>query len=250
MVIGGGFHEEMRTNKCISSIAKKLDGIIVETNTMVNKLHEQCFDNIYHLNNFKKLDIVKKKDINFEYTLPLPICTFSRVLKEKGIEDIINAVKKLNQQENKVVYSLDIYGQIDEKYKKEFEKKMKYFPEYIRYKGVVEYDKSVQTIKNYYLLAFPTLYRTEGVPGTIIDAYASGVPVVASNWDSYQDVIDNNKTGIIFNMGDVDDLIEKLRQLYLNPEIVIKMKYNCIEKALEYSTDFVIDKLIEILNKR
>lgn len=44
---------------------------------------------------------------------PLPLCTFSRVMKEKGIEDAVNAVKSVNKYFGRVVYTLDIYGQVD-----------------------------------------------------------------------------------------------------------------------------------------
>ena len=35
-------------------------------------------------------------------------------------------------------------------------------------------EKTVKTLENYYLLLFPTKFRTEGIPGTIIDALSAG----------------------------------------------------------------------------
>ena len=40
---------------------------------------------------------------------PLPLCTFSRVMKEKGIEDAVYAVRTVNEHFGRTVYTLDIY---------------------------------------------------------------------------------------------------------------------------------------------
>lgn len=249
MVIGGGFPKQMEINKRVSKYAKRLDGIFVETNTMLSDLKTLDYKNAYLLNNFKNLKIVKDEDLNYNHSLPLKICTFSRVVKEKGIEDIINAVIKVNDYEKKKVYKLDIYGQIDNKYKEQFEDQIENTPDYINYKGMINYNDSVNVIKDYYMLIFPTLYKTEGVPGTIIDAYAAGVPVIVSNWDSCNDVVINNKTGIVFDMGDVDDLVSKLKEAYNNIDKINNMKTNCTIKAQEFTTKRVIQQLIQKLEK-
>src|SRR5690606_13604785 len=93
------------------------------------------------------------------------------------------------------------------------------------------------------------LYKTEGVPGTIIDAYAAGVPVIASKWNSYKDVIDEDVTGMIFNMGDITSLVNRLEQAYKYPEKILMMKDNCLKKALDCSPDLIINEFLKIINK-
>lgn len=97
-------------------------------------------------------------------------------MKEKGIEDIIHAVEDINEKYGSKKFALDIYGQIDEGYRDSFESMIKKFPDYIRYCGTVPFDKSTEALKNYFALVFPTRFYTEGIPGTIIDAYASRCP--------------------------------------------------------------------------
>ncbi|MFR3494185.1 MAG: glycosyltransferase [Blautia sp.] len=55
-------------------------------------------------------------------------------------------------------------------------------PQYIRYKGMVPFNQSTEVLKNYDALLFPTYYEGEGFAGTIIDAFAAGLPVIASDW--------------------------------------------------------------------
>lgn len=65
---------------------------------------------------------------------------------------------------------------------------------------------------------FPTLFYTEGIPGTIIDAYAAGLPVISSKWESYGDVIEDNVTGIGYEFGSDDALVEVLEMIKSNPQ--------------------------------
>lgn len=248
MVIGGGFADQMKKNSYVQKVSKKIDGIYVETNIMLSALEKLGYTNVMHLNNFKTLNVLEKSELKYETNFPLKICTFSRVVKEKGIEDIIKAINKINKKEGRTIYELDIYGQIDVTYEKEFTHIISNSPNYIKYKGMVEYNRSVDVIREYFLLAFPTLYKTEGVPGTIIDAYASGVPVLSSNWDSCTDVVDDNITGVIFKLGDVEDLTKKLDEIHQEPEKITNMKNNCLDKALQYSSEVVIPKFLKSID--
>ena len=69
-------------------------------------------------------------------------------------------MKKINEEANETVYALDIYGQIDKNYAEEFEKIKNTLPSYIKYVGCVDSEKTVKTLENYYLLLFPTKFRT------------------------------------------------------------------------------------------
>ena len=75
------------------------------------------------------------------------------------------------------------------------------FPKYVSYGGKVPFDKSVDILKNYFALLFPTYYDGEGFAGTLIDAFSAGVPVIASDW-KYNAEIVNEKVGIVYSAKD------------------------------------------------
>ena len=64
-------------------------------------------------------------------------------MKEKGIEDAVNAVMTVNAKLGRMAYALDVYGQVDNSQVEWFETLQKGFPNYIRYDGLVPFDKSV-----------------------------------------------------------------------------------------------------------
>lgn len=223
---------------------KNYTAICVETTTMKKALERRGFNNIELMANCKELAQLSASDLQHSFEEPYALCTFSRVMKGKGIENLINAIKKVNEKSGSVVYTLDIYGEVWKDYTHEFEELQKHFPEYIKYKGSVKYDESVETLKNYFALVFPTLFYTEGIPGTIIDAYAAGLPVISSKWESYDDVIEDNITGIGYKFGSDDALVETLEMIKSNPQKIIDMKEACLRKAKDFSPKVIVSGFI------
>ena len=245
IVIGGWLSKCLKDNKILKDYLKDFNYIYVETSMMKRSLEEQGFENISIMPNCKDLKILKEKELIYNTEKPYKLCTFSRVMQEKGIEDAIEVVKIINKNSKEIIYTLDIYGQIDENYKERFEKLSKSFPEYIKYKGKIPFDKSVEILKKYNLLLFPTHFYTEGIPGTIIDAYASGVPIISSKWQNYDDIIKENITGIGYEFGQNKKFMNILEKLISSPEKILNMKKNCLNFAEHYKPEKVIQILVK-----
>ena len=243
IVIGGWLPTFIEKHRYLKRMLGKIDCIYVETKTMKEKLKN--YDNIIILPNCKSIKLLNLNEIKCTYNKPYKLCVFSRIMREKGIEDAIEIVKEINQKSGSILYELDIYGQIDTKQTEWFEILKKDFPSYIRYCGVVNYNNTTEVLKQYFLLLFPTKFYTEGIPGTIIDSYAAGLPVIASKWESFNDVIDDGKTGIGYEFENIDQFKEILRNI--SEEEVITMKENCLKKAETFRTDNVIKILINNL---
>lgn len=233
-VIGGWLPTFVKKRPILKYVLKHFQCIYVETNTMLCALQEQGFKNIYLMPNFKNLNIVTKEQLKNATTHPLKLCIFSRINKEKGVADAVDIVNRINLKCGRPIYSLDIYGKIDPLQQNWFDQLQSSFSEHISYKGVVDYNKSVDVLKDYFALLFPTHYYTEGIPGTIIDAYAAGLPVISSKWQSFSDIIDDKSTGLGYEFDNINQLEEILITIANNPDIINNLKHNCILKAEEY----------------
>jgi len=247
VVIGGWLDAFITSHRWLTMMLKKFHGIYVETSTMKKKLEEKGFHNITILPNCKNLSILKPEECNVFHNKPYHLCTFSRVIKEKGIEDAIEAVHHVNGQAGEIFYDLDIYGPVDPKYRERFTKIQENFPEYIRYKGEIPFDQSTDTIKDYFALLFPTRFYTEGIPGTIIDAYAAGVPVIASMWESFLDVVEPDVTGIGYEIFHNEQLEDILLYVAGHPEKLINMKEACLKKAEEFLPEKAVKQFLNSL---
>jgi glycosyltransferase involved in cell wall biosynthesis len=73
------------------------------------------------------------------------------------------------------------------------------------------------------LLVFPSLWY-EGFPRTIVESFARGTPVVASDLGSMRELIQPGRTGALFDPGDPDSLARTIVWLRENPTALAQMR--------------------------
>ena len=78
--------------------------------------------------------------------------------------------------------------------------------------GQISHDETIKLIKNATLLLQPSVVY-EGMPLTLIEAFAHHTPVVASNLGAMATMISHGLNGLLFNPGHPDDAIDKINQL-------------------------------------
>ena len=244
-VIGGWLPAFLQKRHALRRQLSRFSGIYVETETMRRALGALGLSNVHVMPNCKELSILSREELFYPEQEPYRLCTFSRVMKEKGIEDAVDAVRSVNERFGRTVYTLDIYGQIEGGQEEWFETLSKRFPDPVRYRGRISPEKSTDVIKGCLLLLFPTRFFTEGIPGTIIDAYASGVPVLSARWESYGDLVNEGVTGIGYTLGHPEELTRLLSEIANDPSPVLKMKEDCILRAREYTPEFALNVLTE-----
>ena len=244
VVIGGWLPQFLTKRKGLAKILKNFDGIYVETNTMKTALEAQGFDNVFVMPNCKKLTVLSEDELVYPDGVPYRLCTFSRVMREKGIEDAVNAVETVNREMGSTVFALDIYGQVDSAQIEWFGELQSKFPPFIRYGGLIPFDKSVDVLKECFALLFPTYYEGEGFAGTLIDAYSAGVPVIASDW-KYNTEIVNENVGYVYKTRDHIALAELLKVVATDPTIMLKKRRSCLREAEKYKIEKAVGVLFD-----
>ena len=247
VVIGGWLPRFLEKRRYLAARLKKFDGIYVETSTMKKALEEKGFSNVYVMPNCKNLTVLSPDQLVYPTGAPYKLCTFSRVMKEKGIETAVNAVKLVNESLGYQAFSLDIYGPVDSTQTEWFDNLQKNLPDYMRYCGCVDADKSVEVLREYFALLFPTHFYTEGIPGTIIDAYAAGIPVISARWESFSDVVDEGVTGIGYEFDSFDDLKQKLIDAAKHNDKVNALKLNSLQKSKQFLPNEAIKIIVDQL---
>lgn len=73
----------------------------------------------------------------------------------------------------------------------------------------------VENIEPYYAIGdvFITPSRGEGLPITLLEAMATGLPIIATDIPGIREVVDNEATGLLYPPGDVDKALAHLNQL-------------------------------------
>lgn len=247
VVIGGWLAKFINDKNALRKQLQCFDGIYVETNVMKYALENEEFKNVIVVPNCKFLNILRAEDLNYITREPFKVCTFSRVMKEKGIEEAVRAVEFINKQAGRSVFTLDIYGQIDSNQVTWFSSLMDNVSNQIKYKGQVPYDASVAVVKQYYALLFPTYYQGEGFAGTLIDAYAAGVPVIASNWKYNSELVKEGVTGTLFETNNIDSLINEMMNAVEKPNVWNAQKVFCVNEAKNYLPENALHGIINNL---
>lgn len=78
-------------------------------------------------------------------------------------------------------------------------------------------------------LVMPSIWY-ENFPRTLVEAFASGLPVIASRIGALIELVEDGVTGLLFNPGDSVDLAQKLRWAHQNPDAMAHMGTNALKK--------------------
>jgi glycosyltransferase involved in cell wall biosynthesis len=84
--------------------------------------------------------------------------------------------------------------------------------------------------------------RWEGLPIIILEAWASKVPVVASNVHGIKGLIENEKDGLFFEFGNEKDLAEKIKILLKDEKLKEKLINN---GYLKVKAEYNLNKMVE-----
>ena len=92
-------------------------------------------------------------------------------------------------------------------------------------------------------LVFPSEWY-EGFPMTITEAFACGLPVVASRLGAMAEIIDESRTGLHFDPGDPQDLAAKVEWAWSHPEAMQAMGQ---EARKEYEEKYTAERNYKML---
>jgi len=113
----------------------------------------------------------------------------------------------------------------------------------IEWLGKVAHAKVVELMQRASLLIFPSIVY-ENFPMSIVEAFAGGLPSVASNLGVMSSLVRHRQTGLHFRAGDADDLVAQVRWARCHPN-----ELGEIRRAVrqEYEAHYTAERNYEIL---
>ena len=220
----------IKKNEKISKQLKRINYVLPETDLLTKVFKEYySLENVYTLNNFREFKTVQKQENN----KTVKLIFLSRVIEIKGIFDIMEVVSNINSDSVKV--ELDIYG--NKSFNENEENKFNQFlqDKGIKYLGLLDNSKVVDTISHYDVFAFPTRYMGEGTPGVIVESLLAGTPVLTSNFPQAKYLLNDGKDSLFFKMFDKEDLKNKLLYIINNRSVLDSMSKEAFESGKKYT---------------
>jgi glycosyltransferase involved in cell wall biosynthesis len=154
-----------------------------------------------------------------------------RLSSEKGLDTLLDAWKHVN-------IKLMIAGDGPDK-----EKIGRCGSHNIQWVGALKKDRVLSFMKDAAFFVFPSIwYETFGL--TILEAFATGLPVIASRLGSAAEIVEDGRTGLHFDPGDPADLAAKISWAIDHPE---EMREMGRQARAEYELKYTAAKNYEML---
>ena len=228
-------------SKTIIRILNTADAIVCENNNLKAFLVSQGLDS-------KKITLIRN-GINLDFFQPgdsmkarkhigikndqLILLSIGSLSKNKNHALLINALAEIVT--SKISLHLYIIGEGEEQeiLKKQI-KELK-LEQKITLLGLVDHKSISEWMKAADIFILPS--RNEGTPNSLLEAMASGLPVIASKIGGIPELIQENIEGLLFESDSKDDLKEKLNKLIKDNQLQEFLGKNAQKKiATQYSS--------------
>ncbi len=200
-----------------------------------------------NLNKEKLQQIREQLSFNPEYIYLLSV---GRIVNDKGIDELLKVFSELYKENDKL--KLILLGSFEEELDPiSFESKsvLKNHPGiiHINWSNEVEYYMQFAS-----LLIHPS--HREGFPNVILQAGAMNCPVVCSIIEGNIDIVEHEKTGLLFKVKNEADLKEKLKFAISHPEQIKQYAVELRNKIENHFDQQIVhqairDKYFELINE-
>lgn len=157
-----------------------------------------------------------------------------RLLKDKGVEELMSAIKKLRSKE--LNFEFSVAGKMDSGNPKSItEAQLVEIKRYFNYLGFIRNPEEI--IKKHDVIVLPS-YR-EGLSKTILEGMAAKKAIIAADVPGCRELVDDEKNGLLCQVKSSNDLQEKIEKLIKKPNLVEAMG----QKSFEMVQDYEISKI-------
>jgi galacturonosyltransferase len=129
-----------------------------------------------------------------------------RIMKEKGIDELFSAMRRLHEERGSQVV-LDLVGFFDDDYETEVNQLVA--------DGIAVFHGFQSDPCPYYAatdcVVLPSYH--EGMSNVLLEASATGRPVITSNIHGCKEAVIDGKTGLLCAVKDTDDLLDKMHRM-------------------------------------
>ena len=228
-----------KMHRIIGSISR-IDAFVCPSSFTKTKYIEAGFpeSKLYHIPSF-----IDMSALTPDYTGGSYVLYFGRLVYEKGVHVLLEAYNLVGIEKPKLV----IIGSTDKsEYCQSLKEKSYNNVEFIDF---IEIKELYQFIQNACFVVVPsTCY--DNMPNVVLEAFAHGKPVIASRNGGFPDLIEESRTGLLFETGNAESLAKKLTWAIKHPAEMIEMGMKAREHAENnFSPDVHFKRLNSLFNR-
>lgn len=161
-----------------------------------------------------------------------------RISPEKDVSTLIEAARRLSDLQFKFAGD---YHRMPEVLKNK--------PGNCEFFGQLNAKEIFQFYNNARMVVFATRCY-EGFPTVLLEAMSHGLPIVCSHIGGLPEIVEDGKTGLLYEPGNADNLANCIKTLWYNPDLCAKLGEAGRQKMREkYDAEHLLDKLLGIYGK-
>lgn len=225
----------------------RVDAFVVPSEFTYEKLHEYGipYEKLNHIPTFFNL---KERNPEVEYK---PYMLFvGRIEKQKGLMTLVKAFETLSYELKIIGFSNDGYEDELKQYLGSQDGGIKYGKNSnIEFLGKKSFEEIIPYLKTCLCTAVPSEWY-DNFPNALIESYAFKKAVIATDFGSLQYMVEEGKTGLKFNYGNIEDLQNKISWMFNHQAEAQQMGetgYKLVETI--YSPDTHYNKLIQLMER-
>lgn len=195
------------------------------------------------LNEFEVQNTDKKMQIRKEYGYKEEdfILFYAAELNSNKHQDLlINVIKNLKEKIPNIKLLLAGNGILENQYKEQIQE--------LELNSNIEFLGFRRDIKNLLMLSDIAVAssRREGLPVNVMEAMATGLPLVVTDVRGHRDLVKDSQNGFIVAVDDVGDFSDSIERLYQDDELRYKFGKKSIKLVQEYSLENVLKEMEDI----
>jgi len=162
----------------------------------------------------------------------------ARIVEGKGWRELILAIKELQNKKIKLL----IAGTGPDVEKLQYMVKELKLQDHVKYIGYIDDIRRLYNCIDCFIM--PSHW--EGLPMAGLEAQACGIPVLASNVEGLNEIIQDMETGILFEKGNFRKIAEKIDLFRENDNLRMNLRHNGLTSVQKHSLKKYIE-MLEIL---
>jgi len=246
---GGNFQNWLRGASKATNWYVKLVHKLVDAQIVLGESIRTIFDNVIdpskiHIvpNGKDILACTEEKDLDIIRVLYL-----GNLKRTKGVLDVLHATKLIYQDHKKVEFNFvgawsDEDAEVDIK---AFISENPGIP--INMLGVKTGKEKEEILCRSNLFIFPTYYPNEGHPWVIVEAMASGLPIISTRHAAIPDTIEDGVNGYFVEKKSAKDIYVKVMQIVRDPKLHKQMCDNSVELYQQrFTEEIMVEKMSRV----
>jgi glycosyltransferase involved in cell wall biosynthesis len=170
---------------------------------------------------------------------------FGRLKKYKSVDHLLRAMDRLRDSYPSL--QLEIIGDGDDKERLESLTEELKLRDRITFHGFIDEEEKAPLLQKMNFVVNTS--SKEGWGLTVVEANACGAPVVAANVPGLRDSVVDGETGLLYEFGNIDDLIEKMKVFLESAETRNAFRTRALAWAAKFDWENAADETEQLMRR-